>query len=86
MGQQPALALRWRVTDAKSAVPHDSGKVAVVGHTPQSNGEVLDLGFLVCIDTNCVRGGWLTALDTSTGQLWQADRGGRLRTKPSRAG
>jgi serine/threonine protein phosphatase 1 len=79
MGQQPALALRWRVTDAKSAVPHHSGKVAVVGHTPQSTGEVLDLGFLVCIDTNCVRGGWLTALDTSTGRFWQADCGGRLR-------
>jgi serine/threonine protein phosphatase 1 len=33
----------------------------------------------VCIDTNCVRGGWLTALDTATGQVWQADRAGRLR-------
>jgi serine/threonine protein phosphatase 1 len=80
LSRQPGQALRWRVTDAQTAEPHCSGKVAVVGHTPQSSGEVLDLGFLVCIDTNCVRGGWLTALDTDTGRLWQADRAGRLRT------
>jgi serine/threonine protein phosphatase 1 len=77
--EQPAVALRWRVTDAQTARPHRSGKVAVVGHTPQWSGEVLDLGFLVCIDTNCHHGGWLTALEVRTGQLWQADRNGRLR-------
>jgi serine/threonine protein phosphatase 1 len=53
--------------------------VAVVGHTPQLAGEVLDLGFLVNIDTYCVRGGWLTALDVGSGRVWQADRRGRLR-------
>lgn len=77
---QPGLALRWRVTDARTATPHCSGKVAVVGHTPQLTGEILDLGFLVCIDTNCARGGWLTALDTITGRIWQANGSGRLRT------
>ncbi|MFL5339019.1 MAG: metallophosphoesterase [Gemmataceae bacterium] len=79
MADQPALALRWRVTDAATAVPHCSGKVAVVRHTPQRSGEVLDLGFLVCIDTNCARGDWPTALDVGTRQIWQADRSGRLR-------
>jgi serine/threonine protein phosphatase 1 len=78
--QQPGEALRWRVTDAAVAVPHPSGKVVVVGHTPQHSGEVLDLGFLICIDTNCVRGGWLTALDVEAGIIWQASRTGRLRT------
>ena len=67
------------MTDARAAAPHCSGKVAVVGHTPQWSGEVLDLGFLVDIDTNCVRGGWLTALEVATGHVWQADRGGKLR-------
>jgi hypothetical protein len=38
-------------------------------------------GFLVCIDTDCVRGGWLTALDTATGRTWQADRAGTLRAR-----
>ena len=77
--EQPELVLRWRVTDKNNATPHCSGKIAVVGHTPQTSGEILDLGFLVCIDTNCVRGGWLTALDISTGRSWHADRAGRLR-------
>jgi serine/threonine protein phosphatase 1 len=81
MKEQPGVALRWRVTDAQTATPHCSGKVAVVGHTPQRSGEVLDLGFLICIDTNCYRGGWLTALDADTGQLWQADQHGRLRRR-----
>ncbi|QJW97447.1 metallophosphoesterase [Frigoriglobus tundricola] len=81
LAEQPALALRWRVTDATTAVPHHSGKVAIVGHTPQQSGELLDLGFLLCIDTNCVRGGWLTALDTGTGQIWQANRAGQLRMR-----
>jgi serine/threonine protein phosphatase 1 len=86
MARQPGEALRWRVTSATAVAPHHSGKVAIVGHTPQHSGEVLDLGFLVCIDTNCVRGGWLTALDTETGQVWQADRAGRLRGCGSRSG
>jgi serine/threonine protein phosphatase 1 len=80
MDRQPGQALRWRVTDPQTAVPHCSGKTAVVGHTRQLSGAVLDLGFLVCIDTNCVRGGWLTALDTGTGRVWQADRAGTNRS------
>jgi serine/threonine protein phosphatase 1 len=74
------MALLWRVTDARSAVPHCSGKVVVVGHTPQLNGEVLDLGFLICIDTNCVRGGWLTAIETNTGKIWQVNSSGKIRS------
>jgi serine/threonine protein phosphatase 1 len=79
LDQQPGEVLRWRVTDAETARPHGSGKVAVVGHTPQWSGEVLDLGFLVCIDTNCYRGGWLTAQDVDSGQVWQANKRGELR-------
>jgi serine/threonine protein phosphatase 1 len=79
LSEQPAEALRWRVTDARTARPPCSGKVAVGGHTPQWSGEILDLGFLICIDTNCNRGGWLAALEVPTGQVWQADRNGRMR-------
>jgi serine/threonine protein phosphatase 1 len=81
LDRQPGVALRWRVTQADTAVPHCSGKVTVVGHTPQHGGEVLDLGFLICIDTNCARGGWLTAIDVGSGRGWQADDRGRLRTR-----
>jgi serine/threonine protein phosphatase 1 len=59
--------------------PHDNGKQAIVGHTSQKNGEVLDVGHLVCIDTYCWGGGWLTALDASSGQIWQANQQGQLR-------
>ena len=55
LNQQPTEALLWRVTDPQVAVPHCSGKTVVVGHSPQLSGDVLDLGFVVCIDTNCAR-------------------------------
>ena len=54
-------------------------KRMVVGHTPQLTGEVLDLGHVVCIDTACVMGGWLTAIEVKSRQVWQADREGGLR-------
>ena len=46
-----------------------------MGHTPQKSGEVLDLGYLKCIDTFCHGGGWLTALEVRTGKVWQANSG-----------
>jgi len=59
---------------------HCSGKTAIVGHTPQRSGEVLDGGHVLCIDTYCFGSGWLTAFDVDSGQLWQADKHGKLRT------
>jgi serine/threonine protein phosphatase 1 len=56
-----------------------SDKIGVVGHTPQVNGEILDLGHLLCIDTYCYGGGWLTALDITSGNYWQANNVGELR-------
>jgi serine/threonine protein phosphatase 1 len=72
----------WRWHSLRDMVPgvHLSGKTAVVGHTSQKSGEVLNVGHLICIDTYCWDGGWLTALDTTSGQVWQADREGLLRT------
>jgi len=64
-----------------SAVParHVSGKTAIVGHTPQISGDILDLDHIVCIDTCCFGGGLLTAMEVETRQLWQADIAGQLR-------
>jgi hypothetical protein len=50
-----------------SSPPHHSGHVVVVDHSTQLTGEVLGLGFVRCIDTNCARGKGLTALDIDTG-------------------
>jgi serine/threonine protein phosphatase 1 len=79
MDRQPAEALRWQFTDRRSARPHVSGKTAIVGHTPQRSGRVLDLGFLVCIDTHCHGGKWLTALDVGSGKVWQGNQRGTVR-------
>lgn len=77
LDRQDEQTLRWLSLRDYVPGPHISGKTAVVGHTPQK--EVLDLGHLICLDTNCCDGGWLTALDVTTGRIWQADEAGRLR-------
>ena len=57
--------------------PHLSGKTAVVGHTAQASGKILDLGYLKCIDTDCCNGGFLTAIDLTGGEVWQVRGPGR---------
>jgi serine/threonine protein phosphatase 1 len=79
MSEQPGHRLRWALFDPEDEHSHLSGKPVTVGHTEQRDGEVLDLGFATCIDTGCWRYGWLTALDRTTGTLWQASRWGILR-------
>ena len=79
MDEQPVGMLRWESLRNMTPGPHASGKTVIVGHTSQKTGEVLDLGHLVCIDTFCYGGGWLTALEVNTGEVWQADREGAIR-------
>jgi serine/threonine protein phosphatase 1 len=79
--RQTEMSLRWRSLREVVPAPHISGKRAIVGHTAQKNGEVLDLGHILCIDTFCYGGGWLTALDVGSGRTWQADAHGRLRDR-----
>jgi serine/threonine protein phosphatase 1 len=79
LAMQHWQTMRWQSLKFGIPDPHESGKQAVVGHTSLKNGEILDVGHLVCIDTFCWGGGWLTALEPLTGQVWQADRDGRLR-------
>lgn len=77
--EHATYTLRWSLLDPKNAKPHFSGKTAIVGHTEQRSGDILDLGFVKCIDTYCYGSGWLTALEVKTGQIWQASRWGMLR-------
>lgn len=79
LDQQNINYLRWiKLTDVTPPA-HFSGKRAIVGHTHDYRGEILDVGHLVCIDTYCYGGGWLTALDVHSGQVWQANMQGSLR-------
>lgn len=79
MSEQPGYELRWALFEPNKMQPHMSGKRVVVGHTEQPDSEVCDLGFATCIDTACYRYGWLTALDVTSGHVWQASRWGKLR-------
>jgi serine/threonine protein phosphatase 1 len=79
MEAQSAPILRWESLRDGIPGPHGSGKRAIVGHSSQKGGEILDLGHIVCIDTFCYGGGWLTALDVLTDEVWQANREGELR-------
>ena len=75
--EQPSYVLHWGRLD--KAKPHESGKVMVCGHASQKDGVPLNLGFVVCIDTWAYGGGWLSCLDVTSGQVWQANQSGQQR-------
>jgi serine/threonine protein phosphatase 1 len=79
LAEQPQEVLLWDSLRYRTPGPHCSGKTAILGHTAQKTGEVLDLGYAKCIDTWVYGDGWLTALDVASGQVWQADKEGNLR-------
>jgi len=81
LSDQHWKTMRWHSLRDWIPEPHVSGKTAIVGHTSMKDGEILNVGHLICIDTYCCGGGWLTALDITTDQIWQADREGRLRSE-----
>ncbi|NBR05062.1 MAG: serine/threonine protein phosphatase [Planctomycetes bacterium] len=58
---------------------HYSGKKVVCGHTRQISGQPLNLGHLLCLDTNVYSGGWLTCCDLNTMDFWQANALGEFR-------
>ena len=66
LDEQPDAVLLWTHLTHRVPGPHFSGKTVVVGHTPQGSGEILDRGHLICIDTGCFAGGWLTGLEVTT--------------------
>lgn len=79
LAEQDGMVLRWRSLIESTPTRHMSGKKAVVGHTPDKSGEIFDIGHLICIDTYCYGGGWLTAADVANGTVWQANDEGELR-------
>ncbi|HUS35134.1 MAG TPA: metallophosphoesterase family protein [Verrucomicrobiae bacterium] len=59
---------------------HISGKRVICGHTLQRSKEIANRGFAVCIDTGAFFGGWLTCLETTSGEWWQANEAGECRS------
>ena len=76
MPEQPDYMLRWERCDA--IAPHQSGKIIVCGHTPQTSGKPMNRGYAICLDTNACRSGPLTCLDTVSGRVWQAFEDGHV--------
>jgi len=79
LAEQVWEEMRWRSLKYFLPDPHISGKIAVLGHTSNKQGRTVNLGHLVCIDTYCHGGGWLTALDPDRSRLWQANEAGEVR-------
>jgi len=77
--EQPDEVVFWQHVNEYPPRPHYSGKTAIVGHTPQMDGEPLDLGHLKVLDTFCYGDQWLTALDVDSGKIWQANEKGEVR-------
>jgi serine/threonine protein phosphatase 1 len=79
LDRQPWTDLRWQSLHWHTPEPHESGKTAILGHTSNKQGQVVNLGHLVCIDTYCCGGYWLTAFDVAASRLWQANEAGEFR-------
>ena len=77
--KQPPYTTYWEHLHAHLPRRHRSGKTVIVGHTPQKEGNVLNLGHLICIDTFCYGGGYLTGMDVQADFFWQVDVAGKLR-------
>jgi serine/threonine protein phosphatase 1 len=79
LDDQPSDLLRWIKLSEIIPEPHRNGKIAIVGHTHHREGEIFQLPHLICLDTYCYGGKWLTAMDVGSGQVWQSDKNGNLR-------
>jgi serine/threonine protein phosphatase 1 len=81
MAEQSNATLQWEFVEPEKMRRHYSGKIVVAGHTPQTSGEAVDLDFLKLIDTDCSRGGWLTALEVHSGDIIQANEQNQVRSR-----
>ncbi len=78
LSDQSADVVLWDKFD--NPRPHMSGKIMVCGHTQQRSGNPINLGHAICIDTWVYGLGWLTCLEVTSGQFWQANQRGEERT------
>jgi serine/threonine protein phosphatase 1 len=77
LDQQTDELLLWLHLRYRMPRPHFSGKIAVVGHTPQAGRRILELPYLIGLDTCCYGDGCLTAMDMGSRQIWQATADGK---------
>jgi len=73
LADQQERDLFWIRSDFIAA-PHGLGCTVVFGHTPVHE-VIVDLPYKIGIDTGCVYGGYLTAIELPSGRLFQVRRG-----------
>ncbi|EAQ81480.1 metallophosphoesterase family protein [Blastopirellula marina] len=79
---QPPLFLYWEHLRPEPPRQHDNGKTALVGHTPQRDGQPSDYQHLIALDTFCVGGGTLTAVECNASlRYYQVDSEGKSPTQ-----
>lgn len=79
LSEQPWHEMRWESLKHFRPGVHCSGKTAIVGHTSNKQGQIVNLGHIICIDTYAHGGQWLTALEADTKKTWQANNRGEYR-------
>lgn len=80
LSEQPDQISFWKHMLGSPTAPHVSGKIAYVGHTPQSDGHVTDHGHVKLIDTYCYGDEWLSAVNVLDGEVWQTNNSGDYRS------
>lgn len=85
LDRQTPNSLRWQKLTEVVPPPHMNGKLAIVGHTHDRGGEIFSVRHLICLDTYCYGGGWLTAMEFPSREIWQADMLGRMRPSSLRS-
>lgn len=78
LDEQPEVWLRWTHLTGYERW-YDPPRRVICGHTPQKRGLPLIFPGWVCLDTDCQRGGWLTALDVDADWVYQANEQGSTR-------
>ena len=77
--EQPDELLFWEHINAYPPPLHFTGKTAIVGHSPQVDGNVRNLDHVRIIDTFCYGDQWLTAHDVHSGEIFQSNNNGDFR-------
>lgn len=77
LADQPPYLLYWEHLRSEPPPPHENGKLAFVGHTPQKAGVPGDYQHVIAVDTFCVGGGNLTAVECNSLKYYQVDREGK---------
>jgi serine/threonine protein phosphatase 1 len=78
LAEQHDAWLRWTHLTGEERW-YDPPRRVICGHTPQKSGYPLVFPGWVCLDTDCQRGGWLTAIDVEADWVWQANENGGTR-------